>query len=177
MSEYTQLNTELVEKFGSLEKLCNEIYCTVHGVTNYIDEMTRCYDGRIYVSKWDHYIVKLKEIRHKRNQLSHGEVSFSEPYATYEDVAFAMNFRNLILSQKDPLTIYRREKRGKNKTESVKATPSYENYFPQKSQYPIRNEKPKSSFNVKTILLILILIAAILASTSIFFYLLKYTIF
>lgn len=62
MSEYTQLNTELVEKFGSLEKLCNEIYGAVHGVTNYIDDMTRCYDGRIYVSEWDHYIVKLKEI-------------------------------------------------------------------------------------------------------------------
>lgn len=174
MSEYTQLNTELVEKFGSLEKLCNEIYCTVHGVTNYIDDMTRCYDGRIYVSEWDHYIVKLKEIRHKRNQLSHGEVSFSEPYATYEDVAFTENFRNLILIQKDPLTIYRREKRAKNKTESVKATPSYENYFPQKSQYPIRNEKPKSSFNTQSALLILISIAAILALLGIFSYLLKF---
>lgn len=173
MYEYTQLNTELVEKFGRLEKLCNEIYGTVHGVTNYIDEMTRCCDGRIYVSEWDNYIVKLKEIRHKRNQISHGKVSFSEPYATYEDVAFAENFRNLILIQKDPLTIYRREKRAKNKTESVKAAPSYENYFPQTSQYP-RNEKPKSSFNTQAAILILILIVAILAFLGIFSYLLKF---
>lgn len=173
MSEYTQLNTELVEKFGSLEKLCNEIYGTVHGVTNYIDEMTICYNGTIYASGWDHYIVKLKEIRHKRNQLSHGGVSFSEPYATYEDVAFAENFRNLILNQKDPLTIYRREKRGKNKNESAKVKPCYENYFPQKPQHPMHNEKPKSSFNTQSALLILILIAAILASLGIFSYLLK----
>ncbi len=40
---YTELNAELVEKLGNLERLCNQIYNTQHGVTCYIKEMERIY--------------------------------------------------------------------------------------------------------------------------------------
>ncbi len=107
MSTYTDLNTNLVEAFGNLERLCNQIYNSQHGVTNYIDEMhSHNYDGKIYVIEWDYYITRLKEIRHKRNKLSHGEVSFSTPWADEKDIEFAIDFKNLIINRTDPLALY-----------------------------------------------------------------------
>lgn len=102
-------NTLLVEKFGKLEKLCNEQYGDTHGVTLYISDMEalRSSDPRTFKT-CDYDCRRLKEIRDKRNKLSHGDVSFDTPYATSEDIEFVINFRERILSQTDPLAMLRR---------------------------------------------------------------------
>ena len=42
MDIYAELNTHLVEAFGDLECLCNQIYDPPHGVTSYINIMESC---------------------------------------------------------------------------------------------------------------------------------------
>ena len=101
---YSEQNIALVERFGDLERLCGQIYGTPHGVSSYIDDMIRVSrEGRCFVYGWDRDLQRLKETRHKRNQLSHGEVSFSTRYAEEDDAAFLTDFRERIMQRTDPL--------------------------------------------------------------------------
>ena len=115
---YTELNAALVEHFGDLERLCNQIYHEHHGVTNYIEDMkAKEYRGIRYVPGWENTFRRLKEVRHKRNQLSHGELSFSDPCATVEDINFLHYFRQNILNQTDPLSMLRKKSQAIRKTQ------------------------------------------------------------
>ena len=101
-----RLNLQLVEKFGELEKLCNEIYDDKHGVTLYIEDMKNSSPrARGLAPYWDYSLNKLKEVRHKRNCLSHGEVSFSTPYAEKEDIDFILEFKNRLINNSDPIAL------------------------------------------------------------------------
>ena len=104
--QHPELNAMLIEHFGDLERLCNQIYSDRHGVTRYIDDMksTRCYNSAA-MTGWQRTLDQLIAIRHKRNKLSHGEVSFSSAYATEDDIDFLITFRNSILNQTDPLAL------------------------------------------------------------------------
>ncbi len=110
---YTDLNAELVEEFGSLERLCDQIYNARHGVTCYINDMESTYGGS-RIENWNQDLKQLKDIRHKRNNLSHGEVSFSSPWATEEDIDFVVDFRDRIINCNDPLSQYRRAVKSKS---------------------------------------------------------------
>jgi len=102
-------NTRLIEEFSQLEKLCNDIYGDKHGVTIYIDEMKSVnLAGARQIVGWRNDLESLINVRHKRNQLSHGEVSFDEPYATQDDILFISNFKRRILKQTDPLAMLQR---------------------------------------------------------------------
>ncbi len=120
MSQYTQLNTNLVEEFGNLEQVCNQMYSTTHGVTAYIEEMQSC-DKRkaMSVVNWDAHLEMLKRVRYKRNRLSHGEESFDAQFATQDDVDYLVLFKNDILRQKDPLSRYSRLASERKTTDSV----------------------------------------------------------
>lgn len=124
----TKLNAEFIEKFGELEKLCSDIYSQKHGVSCYIDDMASK-SGERYVFNWDYYEKRLKDIRHKRNKLTHGEVAFSEDFANKEDISFITEFISLIFKSEDPISIYtkkinakKRNKTGKNKKQKTEET-------------------------------------------------------
>lgn len=107
--DYQEWNMMLMEAFGDLERLCNQIYGCKHGVTVYIEEMEqRGINGAGIVPGWIQSYKRLKDIRHKRNKLSHGEVSFFQRWAEEEDVRFAEFFREQIMNGTDPLATYRR---------------------------------------------------------------------
>lgn len=124
---YTELNATLVECFGDLEQLCNQIYHEHHGVTNYIEDMkAHAYRGVRCVPGWDSMLRQLTEVRHKRNQLSHGKVSFNHSYATSEDISFINDFRQSILSQTDPLaTLCRQSQAAKSRNTNHPKTTVY----------------------------------------------------
>ena len=89
MSYNSVLNARLVEAFGSLEHICNDMYGAKHGVSCYIDEMAgQNARGRREVPDWRYYLSSLRRVRHKRNALSHGEVSFDEECADQDDIDF-----------------------------------------------------------------------------------------
>lgn len=105
---YTELNARLVEEFGNLERLCSQMYNEQYGVTCYIEDMNRTYGGSAYITNWEWNLRRLKDVRHKRNNLSHGNVSFSSPWAEHNDINFVTDFRSHILNGSDPLAQYRR---------------------------------------------------------------------
>ncbi len=123
---HSKLNTALVESFGELEKLCNQIYGSHHGVTNYIDDMNSLSDsGKANVQNWDYCLKRLKNVRYKRNRLSHGDVSFDDPCAEKDDINFLINLKNSILQQTDPLALYRKTKSAPPKLKRKKRQPTH----------------------------------------------------
>ncbi len=168
---YVDLNTDLVECFGELENLCNQIYGPTHGVTNYIEEMkSRDFSGRAIVPKWDYQLNRLKEVRHKRNQLAHSKVSFREPYATVDDIRFVVDFRNSILNQTDPIALHYKHTRLQNsvanKQNHYQQTQYYQPQYPQpvyqKSEY--KNQTPqRKSLGCFTAVLIVVAIACVIS--------------
>ena len=119
-------NTKLIEAFSQLEKICNDIYGDKHGVTLYIDEMkNENIAGARYVQGWRDDLEALVDVRHKRNQLSHGEVSFDEPYSSDDDILFLANFKRRILKQTDPLALL-------NKARSPRKSVTYAEQEPTK---------------------------------------------
>lgn len=101
-----KLNSRLIESFGELEQLCNQIYGGPHGVTQYINHMEEVeYAGRSSVPNWDGLYRALKAARHKRNLLSHGEVSFDDNCAQEDDINFLIALRYSILNRSDPISI------------------------------------------------------------------------
>ena len=107
--ENTERNMLLVERFGDLERLCNQIYADRHGVTIYIDEMRNISMQAAYVvPDWARFLKRLTDVRHKRNKLTHGEVSFSQQWAEESDIEFLEDFREDLLRQRDPLALYRK---------------------------------------------------------------------
>lgn len=104
---YSKLNERLVESFGELEKMCNFVFDDIHGVTCYINKMSEN-----TLSKADKAILKkLKTVRRKRNQLSHGEVLFSDECACEEDIEFLEEFMKSITKCTDPLKLYLPQKK------------------------------------------------------------------
>ncbi len=116
MASNTELNTGLVESFSSLEQLCNQIYNENHGVTSYIEEMESLgYSASRNSIGFDMSLHKLKEVRHKRNSLSHG-TPFSSPLAESDDIEFINRFRSSILNQSDPISLHRKRQRAAQKS-------------------------------------------------------------
>ncbi len=101
----TKINAQFIEDFGETEKLLSEIYSDIHGVSCYIDDMIKKQDKN-NIKDWDKYLKRLKEIRHKRNKLAHGEVAFSQKYVLKEDIVFLKEFKKLILKKQDPINKY-----------------------------------------------------------------------
>lgn len=105
------INLMFYEEFKKLEKLCNELYINStdiqsHGVKAYIDDMKNTpYDQSCEVDGWETDFRKLKEYNHKRNQISHQEVSFYDDFFTFDDVVWIRTFRYKILNQTDPLSL------------------------------------------------------------------------
>ncbi len=159
MDIYTERNTQLVEAFGDLERLCNQIYEPPHGVSNYIDIMESCQiQGKRSVPQWDYDFSMLKQIRYKRNKLSHGEVSFREHYAEEKDIDFAIHFRSRIINLTDPLTLYHRS--------SISQSVTNQHYISTQStsskQFSYNNRKPlQKSAGCATFLLLLLIITVV----------------
>ena len=153
--DYTKINAEFVEKFGELEKLCSDIYSQKHGVSCYIDDMLSK-SGERYVLNWEYHKKRLKDVRYKRNKLTHGEVGFSENFAQKEDIDFIQDFINLIFKSEDPLSLYNKKV---NKKVSVNI---------KQSQNTVIISKPKKT-NFSDVLLITgIIILVIIIACLIF---------
>ena len=156
--DYTKLNAEFVEKFGELEKLCSDIYSQKHGVSCYIDDMLSKNGERVVIN-WDYYEKRLKDIRYKRNKLTHGEVGFSENFAQKEDISFISDFINLIFKSEDPLSIYNK-KMAKGSTK--KTTEQPEIVYKYSQSQDANNSSASSVLTVTLVIVIICIIGCIL---------------
>ncbi len=120
-----ELNVAFVEAFKDLEYLCNQIYNDHHGVTCYINNMDeKMQHGMRTLQTWEADYRTLKRLRHMRNQLNHPDsgISYSDFYATEQDIAYLKQFRQRILNQTDPLTVLRKKKAKSQAYQSLKHT-------------------------------------------------------
>lgn len=92
---------DFLEEYIHLEKLCNDIYGTKHGISKYIEDMeTAPYVMQSRIPLWGNTYRKLKELRWKRNQYVHeGKAEFDE-----EDAKWLSEFYQDIINGKDPLS-------------------------------------------------------------------------
>lgn len=133
-----------IDEFKHLEKICNEIYCEQHGVTQYINDMER---KSGYVSRkipdWDEDLANLKHVRHIRNNLVH-ESDESVDYDS-SDVEFIKTFYHKIITQHDPLALLRKQENTETQSKKYNDISNDANSIPKK----IQNNVNKSSFNAR----------------------------
>lgn len=129
-----------MEKYKSLEKICNEIFDTSNGVTAYINEMENTFDGAFYVPNWGNDLQKLKHYRHIRTQIAHEPNCNESNMCVSEDEEWLFTFYSRIMNQTDPLALYRKAKAAYKKTIQQKSCEKTIKKPPLKT--PIHTAKP-----------------------------------
>ena len=100
------LNIEFLEEYKRLDRLCKDAYGAEKGVSTYIDQMKAIgYSGQ---QEWNAVLRKLIELRHIRNQLTHEVGTMDYVMCSAEDVEWLSDFHHRIMTQTDPLSLYRR---------------------------------------------------------------------
>ena len=100
---------KFLQEYKHLEQFCNQIYgVTNGGVTKYIDEMRSLgTSAKILVNSWEDDLHILINLRRLRNSLVH---DISTTICTPNDLNLLQNFYNNLLTQNDPLSLYRKAK-------------------------------------------------------------------
>ena len=109
-------NTSIIffDEYKKLDKLCSEMYGkNSGGVTCYLNDMMAVpVMQRNRIPEWNQTYDRLRELRHIRNQMAHGEGSFEDYPCSEEDVLWLFEFRSKIMHISDPLAVYRRQTEG-----------------------------------------------------------------
>ena len=109
-------NTNVIffDEYKKLDKLCSEMYGkNSGGVTCYLNDMMAVpVMQRNRIPEWNQTYDRLRELRHIRNQMAHGESSFEDYPCSEEDVLWLFEFRSKIMHISDPLAVYRRQTEG-----------------------------------------------------------------
>ena len=121
-------NTSIIffDEYKKLDKLCSEMYgINSGGVTCYLNDMMAVpVMQRNRIPEWNQTYDRLRELRHIRNQMAHGEGSFEDYPCSEEDVLWLFEFRSKIMHISDPLAVYRRQTE-----ESMHATHAKEDFL------------------------------------------------
>ena len=121
-------NTNIIffDEYKKLDKLCSEMYGkNSGGVTCYLNDMIAVpVMQRNRIPEWNQTYDRLRELRHIRNQMAHGEGSFEDYPCSEEDVLWLFEFRSKIMNISDPLAVYRRQTE-----ESMHATRAKEDFL------------------------------------------------
>ena len=121
-------NTKIIffDEYKKLDKFCSEMYGkNSGGVTCYLNDMMAVpVMQRNRIPEWNQTYDRLRELRHIRNQMAHGEGSFEDYPCSEEDVLWLFEFRSKIMHISDPLAVYRRQTE-----ESMHATRAKEDFL------------------------------------------------
>ena len=145
----SNINYIFFEEFKNLEKLCNDMFQSHNGVTNYIDEMqTVSYGNHCHIPAWDSDLKQLKRLRHIRNHMAHEAGGFEDDICTRSDVDWIQDFYERILKQSDPLALLHQNLL--NRTNIVRHT--------KKTIHPPKEEQKFSEVWLFTVLIFIITI-------------------
>ena len=101
------INYTFFEEFKRLSKLCNDMYNSTCGVTNYIDDMLKVPHNKIFnIPSWTNDLIQLKRLRHIRNILAHETDALNNNLCTKADLEWIQSFYTRILKQSDPLSLF-----------------------------------------------------------------------
>ena len=150
-----------INSYKQLEKLCNEIYGDNHGVSSYIDDMSKLASASRYVSNWDDDLKQLKHYRWVRNQIVHEPNCTEENMCEYGDSQWLDHFHSRIMSGNDPLALYRKA-RSSQVTQKPKQTKSSEYVYPERRH---STSKPAGCLTYLMGILLIVTIVALIAAT------------
>ena len=150
-----------INSYKQLEKLCNEIYCDNHGISSYIDDMSKLTSASYYVSSWDDDLKLLKHYRWIRNQIVHEPNCTEENLCEYEDAKWLENFHSRIMSGTDPLALYRKA-RSSQVTQKPKQAKSTEYVY---TEYKRTPSKPTGCLIYLVGVLLIIIVIALVFTT------------
>ena len=72
------INFNFFETYKKLEKICNEVYSSTNGITQYINEMKSVPSSIYqYIPNWKSDLSTLHTLRHIRNQYGTNRSSFT----------------------------------------------------------------------------------------------------
>lgn len=100
--------------YKKLEKLCSEAYGDHHGISAYIEQMQKNTAGGRYVPGWEEDLKQLKHYRWVRNRIAHDPDCTEENMCTPADARWLQRFYSRMLSENDPLTLYRKARSRKS---------------------------------------------------------------
>lgn len=102
------MSSNFLDSYKHLEKLCNEIFNDIHGITFYINEMTNNPRGSVLVNGWNSDLKQLKHYRWVRNQITHEPGCTEQDVCKPGDIEWLDNFYSRIMNQNDPISLYRK---------------------------------------------------------------------
>ena len=111
-----------MNSYKRLEKLCGEVIGDDRRVAAYIEEMCKLYRGAYTVSGWNEDLRRLKHYKWVRNQIAHDPACNEENMCDDEDAQWLDDFYNRIMSQTDPLALYRKATQAQQREQKKKAT-------------------------------------------------------
>ena len=98
---------EFQEAYKRLDNLCRDCFRSNDGVTEYIKQMEYVFEkGEESIPDWTRRYKTLKHLRYIRNKLSHEVGTLSSGICTENDYNDVIDFYNLMMDMKDPLTVY-----------------------------------------------------------------------
>ncbi len=94
------------EIYKRVDNICKDKFSSEKGITEYIDLMKSCNNYRCKSSEWTNTYNKLREIRHKRNNIAHENGYTVENTITSEDENWLFEFYDSLLDRTDVLSEY-----------------------------------------------------------------------
>ena len=92
-----------INSYKRLEQLCNDMFNDKHGISIYIDKLSKIDDK-------DKDLKKLKHCRYFRNKIVHEPNCTEDNMCKPEDVKFLNDFYKKIKNHEDPLSKHKKNK-------------------------------------------------------------------
>ena len=100
--------------------------------------MIKIENGSAFVYDWDLNLKQLKRLRHIRNRLCHEAGSFSEELCSESDISLLDNFRESLINQTDPLSLYEKHMETIKKSIKIKSHAETVRQLPKAPKFPAK---------------------------------------
>ena len=149
---------EFINSYKRLEKLCNEIYYSNHGISAYIDDMAKLTSASFYVFNWNDDLKQLKHYRWIRNQIAHEPNCTEENMCEYGDAQWIDDFYDRIMNQSDPLAMYQKatKPRPVAKPKPLRQAPQAQYTYSARPVYSKKEAKKATGWVVLLIITVLV---------------------
>ena len=104
------------QEYKRLDNLCKDLFNCNKGISTYIEHMEKYNFNAQKIQNWDSNLQKLKKYRHIRNLIAHENNSDESDYCNKSDEKWIVDFYDSIIKRNDPLALYKKSLRTRNKT-------------------------------------------------------------
>jgi hypothetical protein len=129
---------QFLKSYIVLDSLLKDMYQSKNGVTEYINDMMKIENGSAFVCDRDSNLEPLKRLRHIRNRLCHEAGSFGEDLCSESDIRWLDNFRERLINQTDPLSLYEKHMETIKKSIKIKSHAETVRQLPKASKFPAK---------------------------------------